>query len=267
MVKVPGTSNWTKAETDHLLTILEVVLPQSPADWEEVKIHHDAKFKNIQCDVAALQCKITALRGKKEPTSNPDIPSPVLNAKRIGNMIDKKTDRTRGSADPELDKIGDDDNEDDGSDKYPTEVVNNFSFSPLSHNAVHELARLHGHVEKPFFEPIVQVIHLHKKSPLSELYAMHISDGILYITGTCAQVVSALVDEEYFSLFSFIKVQEFAVTTLANGTKSCEFLKVENPMIPTLLMFRNLSCHVFLQLILCKIRSQPLFSLDNPCTQ
>ena len=234
MVKSAGTSNWSKAETDHLLSIVEVALPISPADWEDIKVRHDAKFGNKQRTVSALQRKFTTLHRTKEPTGNPNIPSPVLSAKRIRNMIDEKCDGTRGSADSKVDDISDDDeDEDNGNDEGPTAMVNDFlSITPLTHNAVSELACLGGHADKPFFQPIVQVIHLHKK-PASELYAVHISDGISYMSGTCAQAVSALVNEEYFTLFSFIKVQEFAITTLANDTKSCEQLKVENSMIPS----------------------------------
>ncbi len=36
MVKTSGTSNWTKVETDHLLSIIEDILPLQPAEWEEV---------------------------------------------------------------------------------------------------------------------------------------------------------------------------------------------------------------------------------------
>ena len=233
MVKSAGTSNWSKAETDHLLSIVEVVLPISPADWEDIKVRHDAKFGNKQRTVSALQRKFTTLHRTKEPTGNPNIPSPVLSAKRIRNMIDEKCDGTRGSADSKVDDISDDDeDEDNGNDEGPTAMVNDFlSITPLTHNAVSQLARLGGHADKPFFQPIVQVIYLHKK-PASELYAVHISDGISYMSGTCAQAVSVLANEEYFTLFSFIKVQEFAITTLANGTKSCELLLVENPMFP-----------------------------------
>ncbi len=48
----------------------------------------------------------------------------------------------------------------------------------------------------------------------------------------CAQLVSSLIDEQYFTLFLFINVQEFATTTAANGNKSIQVIRVENPMIP-----------------------------------
>ena len=230
MVKAAGTTNWSKAETDHLLTVLEAVLPLSPADWEEVKIRHDERFTSLQRPVSALMRKFTVLHRRKEPTGNPDIPSPVLKAKRIRNLIDEKTEGTRGSADSVLDEIRNDDQDEDASEKNLQEVENNLPITPLTPHAVRELARLGSHADKPFFEPIVQVIHLHKK-PTAELYDVHISDGISYMAGTCAEAVSLLVDEEYFSLYSYIKVQEFAISTLANGNKTCELLQVENPML------------------------------------
>ncbi len=75
------------------------------------------------------------------------------------------------------------------------------------------------------------VVHL-KKTSSSPLYDILISNGMFYMRGTCSEAVSALADEECFTKFSLIKVQEFATTTLANGMKSCELLRVENTMIP-----------------------------------
>ncbi len=157
--------------------------------------------------------------------------------------MDEKTDGTRGSptnSDGGLFDRNDDeedDNEDDdidiiagsttGMDDYDNE-----SFSVLTRNAVSQISRLGGSGEKAHFEPIVQVVRL-KKTLSSPLYDMHISDGMFfYMRGTCSEAVSALADEEYFTIFSLIKVQEFATTTLANGMKSCELLRVKNTMIP-----------------------------------
>ncbi len=91
--------------------------------------------------------------------------------------------------------------------------------------------RVSGHGDKQFFEPIVQVVHLKKKSS-SELYDVCLSDGISYMMGTCAEAVSKLVEEEYITLFWYIKVQEFSTTTLVDGARLCQLLRVENPMIP-----------------------------------
>jgi hypothetical protein len=50
--------------------------------------------------------------------------------------------------------------------------------------------------------------------------------------GTCAEAVSALANEEYFTLFSLIKVQDFEnKNTGTDGKKSCHLLHVENTMI------------------------------------
>ena len=205
----------------------------SPADWEHVKHRHDKKFEKKQRTVAALQRKFTTLHRTKEPTGDPNLPSPVRIAKQIRNMIDEKTDGTRGSADSSaLNELGAFDEEDD-EDLFngPPAMGNDVAITPLTPNAVHELARLGGHAEKPFFEPIVQVVHLHKK-PESDYYDVQLSDGINSISGKCSQPVSALADEEYFTLYSFIKVQEFSTATLADGAKFCELLRVENTMVP-----------------------------------
>jgi hypothetical protein len=238
MGKQSGTSNWTKAETEHLLSILEALLPLNPSDWEEVKTRFDAKYGKNQRALSALQRKFTTLHRTKEPTGDPNIPSPVVDAKRIRNMIDEKTDGTRGSptnSDGGLFDVdeGEDDDDDNNEDiDFATAVGaddNNESITPITRNAVQELARLAGHADKPFFEPVVQVVHLRKKG---QFYDVHLSDGMYYMIGTCAEAVSALADEEYFALYSFIKVQEFATTTLASGMKSCQLLRVENTMIP-----------------------------------
>jgi hypothetical protein len=158
-------------------------------------------------------------------------------------MIDEKTDGTRGSpGESELDggpfDLNDEEEDDDDvvidniGGTTAMDNNDNESVTALTRNAIQELARLGGHADKPFFEPIVQVVHLRKK-PSSQFYDVHLSDGIHYMLGTCGEAVSALVAEEYFTLFSFIKVQEFVTTTLADGTKkSCQLLQVENTMIP-----------------------------------
>ncbi len=72
-----------------------------------------------------------------------------------------------------------------------------------------------------------------QKKPSSELYDIHLSDGLYYIIWTCAEAVLALAEEEYLTLFSLIKVQDFEnKNTGADGKKSCHLLCVENTMIP-----------------------------------
>jgi len=216
-------------------------VPIQPAEWEEVKVKFDAKFGKKKRAVKALQRKFTLLHRKKEPTGDPNIPSPVLRAQMIRNMIDEKTDGTRGSPDSELNLLGGDDDEEEmeGSTAGDNNITgvrlfNNEegdAMTPLTHKAVLQLSRLSGHTEQPHFEPVVQVCSLRKK-PNSDVHEITISDGIHYMLGTCAQPVSSLIDEQYFTLFSFIKVQEFATTTAANGNKSIQLIRVENPMIP-----------------------------------
>jgi hypothetical protein len=241
MVKPSGASNWSKPETDHLLSILENIVPFQPAEWEEVKVKFDVKFGKKKRAVKALQRRFTLLHRKKEPTGDSNIPSPVLRAQMIRDMIDEKTDGTRGSPDSELNLLGGDDDEEEmeGSTAGDNNITgvrlfNNEegdAMTPLTHKAVLQLSRLSRHTEQPHFEPVVQVCSLRKK-PNSDVHEITISDGIHYMLGTCAQPVSSLIDEQYFTLFSFIKVQEFATTTAANGNKSIQLICVENPMIP-----------------------------------
>ncbi len=116
MVKPSGASNWSKPETDHLLLILEEIVPFQPAEWEEVKVEFDVKFGKKKHAVKALQQRFMMLHCTKEPTGDPHIPtqaSPVLHVQNIKNMIDDKTDWTRGSPDSELILIGKDDKEDE----------------------------------------------------------------------------------------------------------------------------------------------------------
>jgi hypothetical protein len=233
MGRQSGTSNWTAAEIEHLLSVIETIVPLNPADWDEVKAKFDVRYAKNNRALSALQRKFQALHRTKEPTGDPNIPSPVLSAQRIKRMIEDKTDGTRGSPDSELKLLGDDDEEgeeDEERDAFYS-VNADDTVTPLTRNAVSELSRLSGHGDKQFFEPIVQVIHLKKQSS-SKLYDVRISDGISYMMGTCAEAVSKLVDEEYFMLFSYIKVQEFSTTTRGDGAKLCQLLLVENPMIP-----------------------------------
>jgi hypothetical protein len=55
MVKTSGSSNWSKPETDHLLTILEEHEPFRPAEWEEVKVLFDAKYTKKNRGLLRLQ--------------------------------------------------------------------------------------------------------------------------------------------------------------------------------------------------------------------
>jgi hypothetical protein len=228
MAKSSGTTNWTRAETDFLLSLLDQFIPLTTPDWEEVKAQFDKKYANKQRTAAALQRQFTNLHRMKEPTGNPGTPSPVLKAQTIKEMMDEKTDGTRGLPSPLVESKPDDEEreEERNNDADSNGIL------PLSHNAVQELSRLHNQNKQPFFEPILQIIFLQKK-PSRELYDICLSDGLYYIMATCAEAVSALADKEYFTLFSLIKVQDFEnKNTGADGKKSCHLLRVENTMIP-----------------------------------
>jgi hypothetical protein len=245
MVKPSGASNWSKPETDYLLDIVEDIIPFQPEEWNEVKARFDERYAKKRRGIKAIRRRYEFLHRTKEPTGDPRIPSPVLRAQNVKLMIDEKMDATRGSPESGLNAPGvgsgdhdedvddDDDDNDADADKEVEDLNGNdgFLMTPMTNNAVTELARLSGHADKPFFEPTVQVINLKKKQS-SECHEVIISDGTTYMTCSCAKSVSALIDEEYFTLFSYIKVQEFSTTTLANGERACQLLLVENPMIP-----------------------------------
>ncbi len=142
--------------------------------------------------------------------------------------MDEKTDGTRGSPSPLVRSESDDEEREE---ECNNDTDSN-GISPLSHNAVQELSWLRNQNKQPFFDPILQVIFLQKK-PLSELYDIRLLDGLYYIMGTCAEAVSALANEKYFTLFSLIKVQDFEnKNTGADGKKLCHLLPMENTMIP-----------------------------------
>ncbi len=115
-----GTSNWTKVETDYLLSVIEKIVPLNPADWDEVKTKFDAKYPKNNRAVSALQRKFQALHRTKEPTGDPNIRSPVLSTQRSKRMIEEKTDETRGSPDSELNLLGGEDDEEEEEDEERT---------------------------------------------------------------------------------------------------------------------------------------------------
>jgi hypothetical protein len=90
MVKPSGASNWSKPETDYLLTILEELEPFQPAEWEEVKACFDIKYAKKHCGIKAIRRRYKALHCTKEPTGDPCIPSPVLCAQQVKQAIDEK---------------------------------------------------------------------------------------------------------------------------------------------------------------------------------
>jgi hypothetical protein len=149
-------------------------------------------------------------------------------------MIDEKTNGTRGPPDSEVNALGgyvDVGEKEQEGDTFSINADDTFGITPLTKDGVSTLARLKSNTDKPFFKPTVQVIHL-KKKPSSELYEVSLSDGVSYIKGTCDELVSKLAEEKYFTLFTYIKVQAFAITTSVDGARSCQLLCVENPMIP-----------------------------------
>ena len=101
MVKPSGASNWSKLETDYPLTILEELKPFQPAEWEEVKAHFDVNYTKKHCGIKAHKRRYEVLHHTKELMGDPRIPSPVLHAQQVKQVIEEKMDATRGSLDLE----------------------------------------------------------------------------------------------------------------------------------------------------------------------
>jgi hypothetical protein len=158
MVKPSGASNWSKPETDYLLDILEDIFPFQPEEWNEVKARFDERYAKKRRGIKAIRRRYEVLHRTKEPTGDPRIPSPVLRVQHIKQMIDEKMDATRGSPESWLNAQGvgggddedeDDDVDDDADTDKEVEDLNgnddNFLVTPMTVNAVTELARLNGH--------------------------------------------------------------------------------------------------------------------------
>ncbi len=189
---------------DYLLDILEDLIPFQPEEWNKVKAHFNKRCTKKHCGIKAIRHQYEVLHCTKEPTGDPQIPSPVLRAQHVKQMIDEKMDATRGSPESGMNAPGvcggDDEDEDDDDNDFAdadkeVEDLNgkddNFLMTLMTVNAVMELARLNGHADKPFFEPTVQVVHL-KKKPSSEFHEVTILDGATYMACSCAKLVSDL---------------------------------------------------------------------------
>jgi hypothetical protein len=80
MAKSSGTANWTRAEIDFLLLLLDRFIPLTTPDWEEIKAQFDKKYANKQRTAAALQRWFTTLDQTKRQLET--LTSPLLFSKR-----------------------------------------------------------------------------------------------------------------------------------------------------------------------------------------
>ncbi len=142
-------------------------------------------------------------------------------------MIDEKTNGTKGSpCDLELDGVGrlvgcnyeeDEDNNVDIVGTSAGNYGNKESITPLTHNAVQELGRLGGYADKPFFEPIVQVVHL-KKKPSSQFCHHHqkIRNSLAPIPQDCYQkddCQTSVATGQYYYCAFFLHIMPVSSTS------------------------------------------------------
>ena len=79
-------------EIDHLLILLERLLPIGPNEWSTVATEQQNRFPDKDRTELSLRRQFTKLYKKPAPTGNPNIPLVVLEAKRIQRLIEQRAD-------------------------------------------------------------------------------------------------------------------------------------------------------------------------------
>ncbi len=195
-----------------------------------MKACFDVKYTKKHRGIKAIRRRYEALHCTKEPTGDPRIPSPVLCAQQVKQAIDEKMDETRGSPDSKQNLLvyGGDDDDDDDKEVEDLNGDDGFLMTPMTNNAVTELARLSRHADKPFFEPTVQVINLKKKQS-SECHEVTISDSTTYMMCTCAKLVVILLMKSISHSFCTSRCKSFQLLLLQmeRGRVSCFALRIQ----------------------------------------
>ena len=111
MAKGKRGAKFTTAELEHLLSIVEEILPIGAPEWERVWDRHDSAFRAKERTPESLKRKFQELARKKIPTGDPECPPYVRKAKHIYHKIVLATDGSTGNSDD----LGFE-NEDDGED-------------------------------------------------------------------------------------------------------------------------------------------------------
>ncbi|ETK93189.1 hypothetical protein L915_03581, partial [Phytophthora nicotianae] len=91
MGKPTGSSNYSVAEMNHMLDIVQRILPQGKDHWDSVTARYNATWSNHwpERDIESLRRKFKALYGMKKPSGNANIPGHVRLAKDVKKLIDE----------------------------------------------------------------------------------------------------------------------------------------------------------------------------------
>ncbi|ETO82024.1 hypothetical protein F444_03752 [Phytophthora nicotianae P1976] len=91
MGKPTGSSNYSVAEMNHMLDIVQRILPQGKDHWDSVTARYNATRSNHwpERDIESLRRKFKALYGMKKPSGNANIPGHVRLAKDVKKLIDE----------------------------------------------------------------------------------------------------------------------------------------------------------------------------------
>ena len=93
-----GSTNFSPAELDYMLNILENILPIGPDEWNEVAQELYKRFP-IGRDALAIRRKFMALHRRTGPTGDPNCPPEVIRAKKIKRMIGVRAETCDGQED------------------------------------------------------------------------------------------------------------------------------------------------------------------------
>ena len=96
-----GKSNYSGTEIEHMLDILEEILPIGTDEWQAVEDQHniDGVYNRTALN---LRKKLYALKNKKMPTGDPNCPPAVRRAKHIFRDIGDRCDASDASEDYDL---------------------------------------------------------------------------------------------------------------------------------------------------------------------
>ena len=90
---------YTLAETEHLLDIIEEILPEGPNDWARMQEQHALHYPGEERTSDSLKRKFQALYNSRKPTGDPTCPEVVRRAKRAWESIKEKMDFSDGEGD------------------------------------------------------------------------------------------------------------------------------------------------------------------------
>jgi hypothetical protein len=96
------------AELEHMLDIIDDIVPIGNPDWEKVWQEHSAAYSTMERTQESLKRKFQELVRKKNPTGDPNCPPYVCKAKRISRKIVIATDGSTGGSSVAAESIASD---------------------------------------------------------------------------------------------------------------------------------------------------------------